>query len=121
MRPRSFMEYVDMALRELPEEFSQRLENLVITVEPYPNREDLESVGLRDRRHLLGLFRGLPFGHVGSFHAGPVMPSEIVLYQENIERIARTERALVDQIRATLLHEIGHYFGMTEEELAEYT
>ena len=121
MRTRPFMEYVNRALRELPEEFSRRLENLVITVEPYPSRDDLASVGLKDRRSLLGLFRGLPFGHVSSFHGGPVMPSEIVLYQENIERVTRGERELVEQIRATLLHEIGHYFGMTEEELAEYT
>jgi len=121
MRSRPFIDYVNLALAELPEEFSQRLENLVITVEPYPSRDDLASVGLRDRRMLLGLFRGLPFGHVGAFHAGPIMPSEIVLYQKNIERVARTERELVEQIRATLLHEIGHYFGMSEEELAEYT
>jgi len=121
VRSRPFIDYVNMALAELPEEFSRRLDNLVITVEPYPDRHALESVGLTDRRQLLGLFRGLPFGHVASFYSGPVMPSEIVLYQKNIERVARGERELVAQIRATLLHEIGHYFGMSEEELAEYT
>jgi predicted Zn-dependent protease with MMP-like domain len=116
-----FEEYVRRAIEELPTEFAERLNNIVVSVEPYPTPEDLRSVGLRDKRRLLGIFRGIPFGHVSSFHAGPVMPSEIVLFQKNIESIADTELAIIHEIRATLLHEIGHYFGMSEEDLRKYT
>jgi predicted Zn-dependent protease with MMP-like domain len=116
-----FESYIKRAILELPEEFREKLDNIAISVESYPTREDLRSVGLKDKRMLLGLFRGVPFGQVSSFYSGPIMPSEIVLFKRNIEAIADTEDELVNQIRLTLLHEIGHYFGMTEEELREYT
>ena len=104
----------------LPEEFRERMENIAISVEPYPTREDLRSVGLTNKRHLLGIFHGIPFNSVSPFYSGPVMPSEIVLFQKNIEAIAETEEDLVDEIRITLLHEIGHYFGMDDDELERY-
>ena len=116
-----FESYIKKAITELPGEFREKLDNIAISDESYPTRDDLRSVGLRDKRMLLGLFRGVPFGQVSSFYSGPVMPSEIVLFKRNIEAIAETEDELVEQIRLTLLHEIGHYFGMTEEELREYT
>jgi predicted Zn-dependent protease with MMP-like domain len=115
-----FEEYVRRALEKLPEEFRERMENIAISVEPYPTREDLRSVGLTNKRHLLGIFHGIPFNSVSPFYSGPVMPSEIVLFQKNIEAIAETEEDLVDEIRITLLHEIGHYFGMDDDELERY-
>ncbi len=118
---RKFEYYVKRALGELPAEFKEKMDNLVISVEEYPSRYDLTSLGIKDKRMLLGIFRGVPFGIVSSFYSGPVMPSEIVLFQRNIESIAKTEVELIEQIRLTLLHEIGHYFGMSEEELAQYT
>jgi predicted Zn-dependent protease with MMP-like domain len=116
-----FEHYIKRALKELPEEFRYRMENIAISIEPYPTRADMRAVGITDKRHLLGLFRGIPHRSVSSFYSGPVMPSEIVLYQRNIEAICETEDELVNQIRLTLLHEVGHYFGMTEEELRRYT
>jgi len=112
---------VDEALRELPDEFRDRMENIAITVEHYPTRHDLSSVGLDDKRSLLGLFRGVPAGKTSYFYSGPIMPSEIVLFQKNIEAMTNTEEGIIEQIRITLLHEIGHHFGMTEEELEEYS
>jgi predicted Zn-dependent protease with MMP-like domain len=96
------------------------MDNIAISVEPYPTREDLQSVGLKNKRHLLGIFHGIPFNSVSPFYSGPVMPSEIVLFQKNIEAIAETEEDLVDEIRITLLHEIGHYFGMDDDDLERY-
>ena len=114
---RVFEEYIQRALEKLPDEFRERLDNIAISVEPYPTREDLRSVGVSNKRHLLGIFRGIPFNTVSPFYSGPVMPSEIVLFQKNIEAIAETEEDLIKEIRITLLHEIGHYFGMSDEEL----
>lgn len=104
----------------LPGEFRERMDNIAISVEPYPTREDLRAVGLSNKRHLLGIFRGIPFNSVSPFYSGPVMPSEIVLFQKNIESVAETEEDLVNEIRITLLHEIGHYFGMSDEDLDRY-
>ena len=117
---RKFDYYINRALEELPDEFKEKMDNLVISVEPYPSRADLASLEIDDRHMLLGIFRGVPFGAVSSFYSGPVMPSEIVLFQKNIEAVAETESELIDQIYKTLLHEIGHYFGMSEEELEVY-
>jgi len=114
---RVFEEYIQRALEKLPDEFRERLDNIAISVEPYPTRDDLRSVGVSNKRHLLGIFRGIPFNTVSPFYSGPVMPSEIVLFQKNIESIAETEEDLINEIRITLLHEIGHYFGMNDEEL----
>ncbi len=117
---RIFEEYVKRALEKLPDEFRERMENIAISVEAYPTGEDLRSVGVTNKRHLLGIFRGIPFNTVSPFYSGPVMPSEIVLFQRNIESIADTEEELIEEIRITLLHEIGHYFGMSDEDLKEY-
>jgi predicted Zn-dependent protease with MMP-like domain len=117
---RIFEEYVKRALTMLPDEFRERMDNVAISVEPYPTPEDLRSVGVTNKRHLLGIFRGIPFNTVSPFYSGPVMPSEIVLFQKNIEGIAETEEDLINEIRITLLHEIGHYFGMSDEELKRY-
>jgi predicted Zn-dependent protease with MMP-like domain len=115
-----FEEYVQRALEMLPDEFRKRMDNIAISVEPYPTREDLRSVGLSNKRHLLGIFRGIPFNRVSPFYSGPVMPSEIVLFQKNLEAIAKTQEDLIKEIRITLLHEVGHYFGMSEEDLDRY-
>jgi predicted Zn-dependent protease with MMP-like domain len=115
-----FEEYVKRALEMLPDEFRGRMDNVAISVEAYPAREDLRSVGVTNKRHLLGIFRGIPFNTVSQFYSGPVMPSEIVLFQRNIEAIADTEEDLIEEIRITLLHEIGHYFGMSDEDLKAY-
>ena len=117
---RKFEEYIKQALTRLPDEFRERMDNVAISVEPYPTREDLRSVGVRNKRHLLGIFRGIPFNSVSPFYSGPIMPSEIVLFQKNIESIAETQEELIDEIRITLLHEIGHYFGMSDEDLKQY-
>lgn len=117
---RIFEEYIKQALTMLPDEFRGRMDNIAISVEPYPTREDLRSVGVANKRRLLGIFRGIPFNTVSPFYSGPIMPSEIVLFQKNIEAMAETEEDLVDEIRITLLHEIGHYFGMSDEDLKRY-
>ena len=104
-----FEQLVDEVLESLPEPFRSRLANLAIIVEDSPPREPYRG-GL-----LLGLFSGVPRTLKSVFSADP--PDHIFLYQKNIEAICSTEAQIVQQIRETLLHEIGHYFGLNEEEL----
>jgi predicted Zn-dependent protease with MMP-like domain len=103
-----FDELVGQVLDSLPEPFRARLANLAIMVEDSPPAEP--NGGL-----LLGLFSGVPCTQKSVFAATP--PDHIYLYQKNIEAVCSTEAQVVRQIRDTLLHEIGHYFGLNEEEL----
>lgn len=106
-----FSQLVEEALERLPRRFKQKLENVVVLVEDYPEREiQGQYPGL-----LLGLFHGVPKIHQSVFSMG--MPARIVLYQKNIEAVSRNESDISLQIEKTLKHEIGHYFGMTEKDL----
>jgi len=100
---------VAQALRGLPKAFREKLTNVAIIVEDLPP-EQSERRGL-----LLGLFHGIPRTEKSVFFSSP--PDRIFLYQRNIEAICSNEAEVRRQIRATLLHEVGHYFGLSEDEL----
>lgn len=120
IRRERFEQLAEEALRALPEEFRLRFENISIIVEDRPTKEDTRSTGA-PADQLLGLFRGVAYPDRGGFFdIPPPLPNEIILFQKNIERICFTEEELVEEIRLTLVHEVGHYFGMSEEDLAEY-
>src|ERR1019366_3584156 len=104
-----FQNLVAQTLDNLPAAFRERLTNVAIIVEDLPPK-GIEKDGL-----LLGLFHGIPRTEKSVFYSSP--PDHIYLYQKNIEAIARSEAEVRRQIRATLLHEVGHYFGLSEEEL----
>jgi predicted Zn-dependent protease with MMP-like domain len=106
-----FNHLVDEALGRLPRLFKDKLANVAIMVEDYPDSEvQSEFSGL-----LLGLFHGVPKTHQTIFWAS--MPGQIVLYQKNIESVCRNDDEIQKQIEKTLKHEIGHYFGLTEKDL----
>ncbi len=111
-----FEELVDEALEAIPKAFEPYMEGLAIDIEPMPDRETLEEMGIDDPRDLLGLYRGTPLTGRSVEHSMR-MPDSIVIYQRNIERMCRTRRQLVRQIRKTILHEVGHHFGLDEDEL----
>jgi predicted Zn-dependent protease with MMP-like domain len=109
MERRKFEALVAQALRSLPKAFREKLTNVAIIVEDLPPKE-VESEGL-----LLGLFHGIPRTEKSVFSSSP--PDRIFIYQRNIEAVCTSEAEVRRQIRATLLHEVGHYFGLSEEEL----
>jgi len=111
MEQRKFEELVVQALDDLPQAFREKLTNVAIIVEDLPPQE-AESRGL-----LLGLFHGIPRTEKSVFSSSP--PDRIFLYQRNIEAVCRSDAEVRRQIRATLLHEVGHYFGLSEDELRE--
>ncbi len=118
LSPEEFEELVDEALESIPPPFEPYLEGLAVDVEPMPDEETLEEMGIDDPRSLLGLYRGTPLT-ARSVEQSLRMPDSIVIYQRNIERMCRTRQQLVEQIRKTILHEVGHHFGMDEDELGE--
>ncbi|MCL4490421.1 MAG: metallopeptidase family protein [Nitrospirae bacterium] len=115
-----FEQLVEQALEALPRKFKKHLTNITIIVEDYPTQENTRNIGA-GQGYLLGLFRGVAHPSRGGFFDIPhPLPDEIILFQKNIERICSTEKDLVEEIRKTLIHEIGHYFGFSEDELRRY-
>jgi predicted Zn-dependent protease with MMP-like domain/Flp pilus assembly protein TadD len=108
-------ELVEAALAELPERAQKLLENVPVMVEALPS-EEVVADGFDPRG--LGLFAGVPFPEQSSMGAPPHLEA-VFLYQRNIERVARSTAEVEAEIRTTLLHETGHFFGLDEEDLAE--
>jgi predicted Zn-dependent protease with MMP-like domain len=118
MRYEEFMAVVEQAFEHLPEQFKNGIENLSVTVEDYPTPEIVALMNLPSKYDLLGLYQGIPLTARGTWYGmSPTAPDRIFLYQKNIEREADGD--LEGAIRETLIHEIGHYFGMSEDEIRE--
>jgi predicted Zn-dependent protease with MMP-like domain len=113
-----FKELVDEALQSIPEEFRSALTNIAIVIEPEPTAEQLAQVDVEPPDTLLGLYEGTPLTERQWAH-GNVLPDKITLFQNPIEEASDDEDDLVIAIGETLIHEIGHYFGLSEEEIEE--
>lgn len=101
----------------LPEEFRSRIQNVAILVEDFPPNQPRSQPG-QQRQLLLGIFHGVPATRKSVFDLS-IGPAHIVLYQKNIEAVCCNDAEVRHQIRQTLIHELGHYFGMTEEQLRD--
>jgi len=117
MKREHFIKVVEDSLDSLPEEFRSRIKNVAILVEDFPPNQSPTQPG-QQRRLLLGIFHGVPATKRSVFNH-PTGPDHIVLYQKNIEAVCSSESEVRHQIRQTLIHELGHYFGMTEEQLKD--
>jgi len=113
-----FEKLVSKAIDELPKRFRDRLENIVVVVEEAPSQEIIRQLGLKSPFGLLGLYQGIPLKHRGVYY-GNILPDQIVIYQRPIEALVQTRGELLIRIRRTVMHEIGHYFGLAESELRE--
>jgi predicted Zn-dependent protease with MMP-like domain/Flp pilus assembly protein TadD len=109
---------VEQALAELPEKVRAYLANVAVTVEDLPSDEDLRASDPPLSPTILGMFRGPAIGR-GSADPWTHLPSSIVLFQRNLERFARSRDELADEIAVTLVHEVGHFLGLDEDELYE--
>ena len=112
-----FKELVDEALESIPARFREAMENIAIVVEDEPTDAQVEGAGLDPREDtLLGLYEGIPLTERGWAH-GNVLPDKITLFQGPIEDESDSEDDTVTAIGETLIHEIGHYFGLSEDEI----
>jgi predicted Zn-dependent protease with MMP-like domain len=117
MKRERFVKVVEETLDSLPREFRKRIRNVAVLVEDLPPNQPSPKSGQR-RRLLLGVFHGVPMTKKSTFDL-PTGPDHIVLYQKNIEAVCSSEVEVREQIRLTVIHELGHYFGMTEEQLKD--
>jgi len=99
----------------LPEFFRSRIANLGVEVMPLAPPEIANSVG-KHPWTLLGLYHGVPFGLRGPWY-GNVLPDRILIFQLPIERAASTEPEIRKLVRRVVIHELGHYFGLSDLEL----
>jgi predicted Zn-dependent protease with MMP-like domain len=113
---REFQELVRQALTDLPDEFAAAMNNVAVVVEEEPSVEDLESVGLDpEEDDLFGLYQGIPLPERGP--DAPVLPDRIAIYRLPILWECETREQVVAEVRTTVIHELGHYFGLAEHEL----
>lgn len=114
----AFETLVDQALDTLPDEIQDMLDNVAIIVAEQPTPEHLAQAGLRRGETLFGLYVGVPKTHRG-FTYGELLPDKILIFQQPIERYCRTPGGVRECVRQTVLHEIGHHFGLDEDDLRD--
>lgn len=115
---KEFAALVREALEEIPYPFARFLEEIVVDVEPAPDAQACKEGGVDDPSELLGLYIGTPLTE-RSVDDSLRLPDRIVLYQKNIERECASKREIVEEVRTTVLHEVGHHFGLDENDLFE--
>lgn len=117
---REFESLVEEALRELPPEFARLLDNVAVVVEEEPSEDDLDVLddeAYEAGHELLGIYRGVARTH-RSFDMLPTLPDQIAIFRGPILRVARNRREAVEEIRDTVVHELGHYFGLGDDDMA---
>lgn len=117
MTRETFNKAVEEALDSLPKEFRRRIKNVAVLVEDLPPHPLPHEPG-QPPRLLLGIFHGVPTTRKSVFDLS-MGPDYVVLYQKNIEAVCSNDEEIRHQIRQTVIHELGHYFGMDEDQLKD--
>jgi len=120
MDQEEFEQVAEAVYGALPDAFKGKIENLRIVVEDLPDEELVKKARVSSRYNLLGLYQGVPLNHRNTgYGTYPIIPDTITLFKRNIESVAGQGPPLREKIREVLIHEIAHYFGMTEEEIRQ--
>jgi predicted Zn-dependent protease with MMP-like domain len=113
-----FERHVAAALASIPRRFRKAMQNIAIVVEDEPSADLLAEMEIEPPDTLFGLYQGTPLTE-RTWGFGNALPDRVLLFQGPHEREAEDEDDLVVTIGETLIHEIGHYFGLSEEEIEE--
>jgi predicted Zn-dependent protease with MMP-like domain len=111
----TFEKLVQQALRRLPRKFRKKIENISVEVEDRPAAELLRDMGITSGT-LFGLYQGVPLTQ-REWNYGNMLPDRIVIYQRPIESAASSPARIEQIVFETVIHEIGHYFGFSDDEL----
>lgn len=117
MDRRRFENLVRRAIEDLPRAFLDRMDNVDVTVEDWPTRDQLIGSGLDENELLLGLYEGIPLPDRYDYNL--VLPDKITLFQRAIESVCASDEDVVAEVRATLVHEVAHHFGIDDDALHE--
>ena len=113
-----FTQLVEEALKEIPRRFRKEMKNVAVVVEDEPSPELLAEMEMEPGDSLFGLYQGTPLPE-RSWAFGNALPDRITIFQQPIEEDCDDEDEVRAVIGETLIHEVGHYFGMSEDEIEE--
>lgn len=113
-----FTRLVEEALREIPRRFRDAMQNIAVVVEDEPPADLLEEMEMEPSEVLFGLYQGTPLTERGASY-GNALPDRISIYQIPIEEACADDEEIRECIAETVIHEFGHYFGMSEEEIEQ--
>ena len=116
MTRRQFEALLDRALRRLPRTFKDKLANIAVVVEAWPEDSTLAELGIEPPDTLYGLYRGVDLTRRDSSY-GNVLPDTVTIYQGPIEEDCDDEEEMAELVRETVVHEVGHYFGLDDETM----
>ncbi len=111
-----FEALVARALRTLPRRFKDKIENVAVVVEEWADEDTLRELGIEPPDTLYGLYRGIDLTHRDSGY-GNVLPDTIHIYQGPIEEDCEDAEEMSELVRDTVIHEIGHYFGLDDDTM----
>jgi predicted Zn-dependent protease with MMP-like domain len=118
MDRRDFQQLVAAVLDGLPELFRERLDNVAVVVEDWPDPETVRRAGVRHPAQILGFYHGVPQTR-RTHNYGLVLPDKISIYRRPILMRCRTREEIQATVRHVLLHELAHHFGISDERLRE--
>ena len=115
---REFEDAVLSALKKLPRSLREKMENVDVVVESLASPDVLSEMELHSPLELLGLYQGIPLDQRG-FYYGNVLPDKITLFQIPIESVCKTREEIEEKVKEVVIHEVGHYFGLSDERLRQ--
>lgn len=115
--PEVFDELVREALAQLPDPYAKLIEDISVVVEEEPPSEILDDLDIEEGDDLLGLYQGVSLADQSFFHAGGQHPSRIAIYRGPILRLCRTPEEVRQEVRDTVVHELGHHVGLDDDEM----
>ncbi|OPY74694.1 MAG: Possibl zinc metallo-peptidase [Syntrophorhabdus sp. PtaU1.Bin050] len=115
---KDFDRIVEQAIGRIPPEIREHLNNLAISVRRRPSRKMLKEMGLPEGEPLLGLYQGVSLIE-RSITSPPLFPDTILLFQEPLQEMCETFEELEEEVEITIVHEVAHFIGLSEERLEE--
>jgi predicted Zn-dependent protease with MMP-like domain len=115
---KAFERLVDEALQAIPRRFRDAIANVAVVVEDEPSAELLDEMEIPPEDTLYGLYQGTPLTERG-WSDGTRLPDQVTIFQRPIEEDAENKDEIVEMVIETVIHEFGHYFGLSEEEIEE--
>ncbi|HBG21320.1 MAG TPA: hypothetical protein DDY32_19145 [Desulfobulbaceae bacterium] len=119
LSPKAFDRVVEEAIARIPAEIRRHLDNVLITVQPYPSQELLEELGFPPDEELFGVYSGVPLPERSPTDP-PLYPDTIHIFQEPLEAFCLSREELIEEIEITIVHEIAHFVGFSDEELESF-
>jgi predicted Zn-dependent protease with MMP-like domain len=119
LNQKEFDKAVRRAYRRIPAEIRERMENVVVTVKKRPSREMLTEMGYPPDEPILGLYEGASLQEHSFFTPPPLHPDTIFIFQAPLEEMCESLAELEREIEITVVHEVAHFLGISEERLEE--